>query len=119
MIEDFNFTITPNLAGSVNQTVTPGQRAVFSLTIQPISGRFNFPVTLSATGLPPGATVVFNPQIVTVGAAAANFSMTIQTAAPTATLHRTELYGGGTLTFALLLLPNKICAASVKVQDYP
>jgi sugar lactone lactonase YvrE len=108
MIGDFNFTIIPNPsnpAGSVNQTVTPGQSAVFSLTIQPISGPFNFPVTLSATGLPPGATVVFNPQIVTVGAAAANFSMTIQTAATTATLHRTELFGGGTLTFALLLLP--------------
>ncbi|HEY1743727.1 MAG TPA: Ig-like domain repeat protein, partial [Granulicella sp.] len=108
LIGDFDFTITSNPsnpAGSVNQTVTPGQPAVFSLTIQPISGPFNFPVTLSATGLPPGATVTFNPQTVTVGAAPANFNMTIQTAATTATLHRTKLFGGATLTFALLLLP--------------
>ena len=31
--------------------------------------------------------------------------MTVQTAATTAALHRNELLGGGTVTFALLLLP--------------
>ena len=117
LIGDFDFTITSggpgtgttgsggSSTGSATQTVVPGQAAAYAFTVQPLSGPFNFPVALSAEGLPTGATATFSPQTVTVGAAPATFTMTIQTAAASAGLNRTERFGGGTLAFALLLLP--------------
>jgi hypothetical protein len=83
----------------------PGQTAVFGFNITPVDGSFDFPIVLSATGLPAGATVTFNPATVTPGSAATTFNMTIQTAA-TALLRRNELLRGGeTAAFALFLLP--------------
>ena len=114
LIGDFDFAITSggtgttgsagSGTGAATQTVVPGQAVTYAFTVQPISGPFNFPVTLSATGMPSGATVTFSPQTVTVGAAPAGFTMTVQTTATTAGLRHTEQYGG-TLAFALLLLP--------------
>jgi len=105
-ILDFNFTLTPaNPGGTLIQTVIPGQVATYSFNLLPIGGPFTFPVALSATGLPPGATVIFTPNPVTIGGSAATFTMAIQTAKPTAMLHRRSFYGGSTLAFGLLLLP--------------
>lgn len=109
LIGDFDFSIASNgtdtSTGSVNQTVTPGQPATFAFNIQPLAGPFNFPVTLSATGLPPGATVTFSPQIVTVGPKQGSFTMTIQTPARIAGVTRTGNFRGVTLALALLWLP--------------
>lgn len=118
LIGDFDFSLTPgggtgNSAlsdpgtgtGSVNQTVVPGKSATYAFTVQPLAGPFNFPVTLSATGLPPGTTVTFSPPTLTVGALPASFTMKVQTTAVVAGLHRGERLGGGTMAFALLLLP--------------
>lgn len=104
-IADFDFSLTPGAAGSGDQTVIPGQPATYALSLQPLAGPFNFPVTLSATGLPPGATIDFSSQTVTVGASAANFTMTIHTAKTVANRERPGSVGGGTLALALLLLP--------------
>lgn len=113
LIGDFDFSISTGTStagnpgsstGSANQTVVPGQPAIYGFTVQPLAGPFNFPVTLSATGLPPGATVVFSPQTVTVGGVPASFIMTVQTV-PAMGLNRTEHFGGGTVVFALLFLP--------------
>ncbi len=115
LIGDFDFSITSGATGttgsagsgtgSATQSVVPGQSVTYAFTVQPLSGPFNFPITLSATGLPSGATVTFSPPTLTVGAAPAGFTMTVQTTATTAALQRTENFGGGTLAFALLLLP--------------
>ena len=104
IVADFNFTIIATGGGS-SQTVIPGQAATYAFTVQPVGGPFNFPVALSATGLPPGATVTFTPPSITLGTSPASFTMTIQTAASTGVLHRTGLFGGGTITLGLLLLP--------------
>lgn len=114
-IGDFDFAITSGGSGatgsagggtsSATQTVVPGYAVSYVFTAQPLSGPFNFPITLSATGLPIGASVTFNPQTLSVGAAPAGFTMTVQTTATTAALHRTERISSGTLAFALLLLP--------------
>ncbi len=113
LIGDFDFSISTGTStagnpggstGSANQTVVPGQPAIYGFTVQPLAGPFNFPVNLSATGLPPGATVVFSPQTVTVGGVPVSFIMTVQTV-PTMGLNRTERFGGGTVVFALLFLP--------------
>ena len=96
---------------SGNQTVAPGQPISFGFLLQPIGGfgSFSVPVMLSATGLPPGATVSFDPQVVQLGSAAASFSMIIQTAPATAALHSPHPFGralgGGSLALGLLLLP--------------
>jgi hypothetical protein len=102
-VADFSFTLTST--GGSSQTVVPGQAATYSFTVQPVGGPFNFPVTLSATGLPPGATATFTPPTITVGSTAASFTMTIQTALSTAALHRSGFFGGGTITLGLLLIP--------------
>jgi hypothetical protein len=104
---DFNFTLASTTSGS--QTVVPGGVATYVFNLLPRGGSFTLPVTLSATGLPPGATVTFTPQVVTIGVNPASFTMTIHTAATGASLHpngffSTE-YGNGTIMLGLLLLP--------------
>jgi sugar lactone lactonase YvrE len=107
LIANADFTIVPNPSspsGSTTQTVAPGQPAQYGLMIQPTAGPLSYPVVLSATGLPPGATVSFNPQTITVGASAVNFTMTIQTAAANAALvHASRV--AGAVAMGLLLLP--------------
>ena len=61
------------------QSIQPGTLAQFNLVVNPLGGSFNNPVTLSATGLPPGATVSFLPPAVTPGSAGASSVMSIQT----------------------------------------
>jgi hypothetical protein len=115
-VVDFNFTITAGgtgggsgSSGGTSQTVEPGQAVTYGFSVQPIGGTFSLPVALSATGLPQGATVTFNPQVIILGAGVVGFTMTIQTAATTAELPRTHSigssWGGGTIALGLLLLP--------------
>jgi hypothetical protein len=105
---DFNFTLGSTTSGS--QTVVPGGVATYVFNLLPQGGgSFTLPVTLSATGLPPGATATFTPQVVAIGASPATFTMTIHTAATGTSLHpngffRTR-YGNGTIALGLLLLP--------------
>jgi len=65
-------------------TVTEGGSVEINVTVPPIGGAFNNMVTMSASGLPPGATATFNPPTVTPGSAGAPTIMTIQLAALTA-----------------------------------
>jgi trimeric autotransporter adhesin len=61
-------------------SVQPGALAQFNIMVVPLGGTFNNVVTLSTTGLPPGAQVSFVPSSVTPGTAGATSVMTIQTA---------------------------------------
>jgi hypothetical protein len=95
-------------SGNGSQTAAPGQAVSYGFTIQPLGGVFPFPITLSATGLPPGATVTFTPQIITLGVTPSSFTMIINTPASTAGVSRKGLYGPGagfTLAVGLLLWP--------------
>jgi len=108
VVEDFSIALTPqpnNPSGSTNQTVIPGKSVTFDFALTPVLGAFNFPIVLSATGLPPGASVTFSPQTVTPGANPASFTMTVQTVINQSLLHRGRTAGGGSVAFALLLLP--------------
>ncbi len=76
---------TVNTAYTVTGPATPvaaapGGAATFNLSVPPLGGPFDGLVTLSATGLPPGATATFNPPTVTPGAAGAPTVLTIQLA---------------------------------------
>lgn len=104
-IGDFALSVpwNPTLSGS--QSIVPGTAVTSTITITP-NGPFNFPVALTATGLPPGATVTFTPSTVTVGSSPVPFTMTIQTAAHVGmqSPHRKN-YGANGAVLALLLLP--------------
>ncbi|MEO6817931.1 MAG: Ig-like domain repeat protein [Edaphobacter sp.] len=103
IVTDFNLTLASSTAGG--QTVEPGQIASYAFSMQPIASAFPFPITFSATGLPPGATVTFTPQTITPGASPSNFTMAINTAATGASLAPHGLFGNGTIALGLLLLP--------------
>ena len=70
--------------------VAPGGSVTVNITVPPLGGAFNSVVTLSASGLPPGATATFNPPTVTPGSAGAPTVMTIQLATATASLPDSE-----------------------------
>jgi DNA-binding beta-propeller fold protein YncE len=70
--------------------VAPGGSVTVNLTVPPLGGAFNSIVTLSASGLPPGATATFNPPTVTPGSAGAPTVMTIQLASAKASLLNSE-----------------------------
>jgi sugar lactone lactonase YvrE len=61
-------------------SVAPGGSATFDLTVPPVGGPYDSVVTLSASGLPPGATATFNPPTVMPGTAGAPSVLTIQLA---------------------------------------
>jgi sugar lactone lactonase YvrE len=67
-------------------SVAPGGAATIDIAVPPLGGSFNNVVTLSATGLPPGATATFNPPTVTPGSAGEPTVLTVQLAAVTASL---------------------------------
>jgi sugar lactone lactonase YvrE len=61
--------------------VEPGGSVTINISVPPLGGAFDSVVTLSASGLPPGATATFNPPTVTPGTTGATSVMTIQLAA--------------------------------------
>ncbi|MFZ1134512.1 MAG: SBBP repeat-containing protein, partial [Candidatus Korobacteraceae bacterium] len=68
------------------QTVSAGGSAQYTIIVASMNGAFNNAVTLSASGLPAGATATFSPGSVTPGSGSANSTMTVQTAAAIAGL---------------------------------
>ncbi|HEY1212349.1 MAG TPA: Ig-like domain repeat protein [Bryobacteraceae bacterium] len=100
---DFSFSL--NSTGGATQTVVPGNSVTYNLAASPLNGSFNFPVTLSASGLPAGATATFSPSTLSLGSGSASFTLTIQTVATTAMAHPVRSTGGGVAVLALLLLP--------------
>jgi hypothetical protein len=62
-------------------TVSEGGSVEINVTIPSVGGTFDNPVSMSASGLPRGATATFNPSVVTPGSAGALTVLTIQLAA--------------------------------------
>jgi hypothetical protein len=106
---DFSLNIS-SVTGTgpvTSATVQPGGTAVFTVTISPV-GSTTFPaaITLSASGLPPGATYVISPATLVAGSGTQTVTLTIQLPPSIAALH----HGDGMNQFApfalaLLLLP--------------
>lgn len=108
LVEDFTLAVS----GVHVLSVVPGTSATFSGVLQSLDGPFSFPIALALTGLPPGATATFNPPSVNLGSGPTTATLTVQTAA-TASLHYPGLFGGGTMSLALLLLPFT-CSARLR-----
>ncbi|MEZ0072442.1 glycosyl hydrolase family 28 protein [Planotetraspora sp. GP83] len=71
---DFSLGVTPS-----SQTVTAGSSATYTVNTSTVSGSPG-PITLSASGLPAGATATFSPNPVTPGSSS---TLTVATAAST------------------------------------
>ena len=72
--------INPAFAVTAPQTpfdVPEDGSVQITVTVPPLGGSFTNAVTLSATGLPPGATATFSPPMVTPGSAGAQSVMTV------------------------------------------
>jgi Bacterial Ig-like domain (group 3)/FG-GAP-like repeat len=61
--------------------LTQGGSVNIPITVPPIGGAYNAVVTMSVTGLPPGATATFNPPTVIPGSTGAQTVMTVTLAA--------------------------------------
>jgi hypothetical protein len=77
-----SFTVTAG-AYTITAPATPiavveGGAVQINVAVPPVGGAFNSVVTMSASGLPPGATATFNPPTVTPGSAGAPTVLTIQ-----------------------------------------
>ncbi len=72
---DFTFSAS----GVASVSVNPGQAATYNFTVQSQGGPFTSPITLTASGLPAGATAVFSPASLTLGSTPTSFSLAIQT----------------------------------------
>lgn len=108
-ITDFTLTAT----GATTQSVNPGQTATFSFALQPQGGVLNTPISLTASGLPPGATMVLTPTTIASGSGATSLSLSIKTAplkatnTPSPSPLRTPLLPVSAAVFLLPLLRNK------------
>ena len=94
-------------AGSPSQTALPGGVATYSLILGPATGT-TFPdaVTLSLSGLPPGATATLTPQTIPAGFAITNVTLAVQLPTATAGLHPNRtLDRMPALAWGVLLLP--------------
>ncbi len=76
------FTLSVSAPTSVVQA---GQTATIPLTVTPVGG-FSGPIQFSVTGLPPKATAMFSPPVLTLGANPAIETLTIVTVAPSNTV---------------------------------
>jgi hypothetical protein len=71
---DFTLTASPQA-----QTVPGGTPATFNITAGSVNGAFSNAITLTATGVPTGATATFLPATITPGSESSTSVLTIQT----------------------------------------
>ncbi len=97
------------LGGDNNKTVAPGAAVTYNFPLSPlVTPTFIYDVTLTASGLPPGATYTFSPAVIPAGSGTLPVAFTVQTAAGTATGTLPSTNGSGGRWYALsfgLLLP--------------
>jgi hypothetical protein len=73
------------LGGDNNQTVLPGAAVTYNFPLSPlVTPTFLYEVTLTANGLPPGATYTFSPASIPAGSGPLGVAFTVQTAKPVA-----------------------------------
>ncbi len=93
------------VSGPSSLTVSAGSTATYQMAVNPLYGTYPGPVSFTASGLPPGATITFNPGTIAANGGKQTVTIDIQTAA----LAKLESPSIGRkiapLTFALLLIP--------------
>jgi sugar lactone lactonase YvrE len=101
-----DFTLVP--AGSATQTVQPGAIATYTLAISAQPAPFTGAVSMSVSGLPPGATATFAPPQVVPGSSTATTVLSVQTVAPVVQMRSIPgRFVLGALALPLLLLRRR------------
>jgi hypothetical protein len=90
-------------ASSTSFTVASGGTVNVNITATPVDGAFNQVVTMSASGLPSGASASFNPATLTPGKSGAQTALTIQFPTQVASRFQKRERGSPLLAFSLLL----------------
>jgi hypothetical protein len=90
-------------ASSTSFTAASGGTVNVNITATPVNGAFNQVVTMSASGLPSGATASFSPGTITPGGSGAQTTLTIQFATQVASNIAKREHGSPLLAFSLLL----------------
>jgi hypothetical protein len=103
---DFSLTIAAT-GGGASKTALPDGEAVFAFTVAPLNTpTFPVPITLSASGLPVGATYSFSPASLPAGSGSSTVTLTIQLPQTSAVVHPGDgLRRQAPFVLALLLLP--------------
>ena len=96
--QDFSIVAAPN-----SQTIHPGGTTTYTVSLSGITTAFISPVTLTATGLPPGATVSFAKGTYVPGVGPTSTTMTIVTSQAQAL--RGPSGRGMNIYYGLFLLP--------------
>jgi sugar lactone lactonase YvrE len=94
-----DFTLTTS--GASTQTVLAGSSSTFTLTMQSTGAALSSPITLSASGQPPFATVSFDPAYIPPGSTTAKISLILTIPAGTRTSSIGRVTG---ITLAILIL---------------
>lgn len=88
-------------SGTGPQTIPPGASAAYAILVASVDGSFTDTVTLTAAGLPPGASYAFSPASVVPGTSSANSTLTVKTATVNGMLMTTA----APAALAVVLLP--------------
>ena len=105
-VQDFSLNVSSS--GQTSAIVSPGGIATYALTISPLTGTtFPSPVTLTVSGVPPGATARLTPSTLAAGTGPTAVSLTIQLPSQTASLRPSNLPALNLSTWmvGMLLLP--------------
>ena len=104
VVAPLDFTMT--LAGPAGQTVVPGSKIIYQVTVTPMYGSYAGTVNFAVSGLPPGATVTFSPSSIAVNGGPQTITVTIQTAPASAAAQAPPPRSSGRYAapFALALL---------------
>jgi sugar lactone lactonase YvrE len=91
LVQDYALSISGSGSGGsgsgTSQTVVPGGTATYTLSLGPSNGTtFPAPITLSVSGLPPGATATITPNTLPAGSSLTNVTLTVQLPQVTAAL---------------------------------
>jgi sugar lactone lactonase YvrE len=99
-VQDFQLVIS---GGGASVTLQPGGMANFQFQVSPVAPATNFAaaISLSLTGLPPGATYTITPSTIAAGSGAQTVTVQVQTAQ----LANLRQPLGGGMVFALTLMP--------------
>lgn len=99
-VSTLDFTLTRTSAES--QTIVTGEAATITVQVAPTSGTYPGNVSITATGLPAGATATFTPATVAANGGTASVHLNLQTA-PLVSVNR--LGHAASIALGLLLLP--------------
>ena len=72
-----DFTLSLGLGGGPGLTILPGRSGTYTILLTPPSNGYSGTISLSASGLPTGATASFNPNQVTLGSNPVTSTLTI------------------------------------------